>query len=553
MEENTDIDQPEPFQITSQPYSLKRFYKMYEFPQTVRVFCGYFGVRKEDIIQTGEELLLLFIKRSQVIVASNLSKRRSEQYCIQMNSSLWFVPHEVESHKPANDGGHCMEYKKVEDLLKRKGELPKVVKVCKTSNGKSAQSSVVAGELIFPQKVLKTKKILECLNEKNEVIQLKFACEGNFSVRPMDVKMHIAELVRHFNDFPISVMVISDNVKSNTSFSLPTGTILSLKESKTLRSCIYSTDIFGKENYPLMEMPLSIPIEIQCIEYADLDMRPIYNAIQHTYENFKPSMVKQKNLFTEQGLLYEEIQKDEGTTHIYDLEKPSRIYESIPGQVKDAKIVNNVSSHSTHTPVQDDLEKCRIYESIPDKIKDAKSANNISYHPIHTPVQNSFSFTERPPQPKLPDTVNNPPYENFDSHWAVPSTVTRGTLFAQTSPGNAASHMDSSMKSLAAAKKSVDGVVVTAFRDSKEENLAYLKTLSLDNILQLLDNMNLGEHKKSFEDEQIDGEILVHLDKADLIDLGVIKNIHQTRLLKLMDGTMSAKKYHQSSIRTCYN
>ena len=42
---------------------------------------------------------------------------------------------------------------------------------------------------------------------------------------------------------------------------------------------------------------------------------------------------------------------------------------------------------------------------------------------------------------------------------------------------------------------------------SKEENVAYLKTFSLVNMLQLLDNMNLGQYKKSFEDEQIDGEI----------------------------------------------
>lgn len=527
MEEYTDTDQPEPFQITSQPYSLEKFYKMYEFPQTVRVFCGYFGVRKEDIIHTGEELLLLFIKRSQVIVASNLSKRRSEQYYIQMNSSLWFVPHK-EGDRPANDAGHCLEYKTVRDLLKREGELPKVVKVCKTWNGKSPQSSVVAGEMIFPQKVLKRKKILECLNEKNEAIQLEFSCEGNFSVHPMDVKMHIGELLRHFNNFPISVMVISDSTKSSTSFSLSTGTILSLKESKTLQSCIYSTDIFGKENYPLMEMPLSIPIEIQCIEYADLDTRPIYNAIQHAYENFKPSRVKRKTFSTEQGLLYEEIQKDDDTTHSYDLEKPSRIYESIPG---------------------------------------AKNVNNVSCHPTYSPVQNSISFTEKPPvpppQPKLPDTVNNPPYENFDCHQAITSIVTRS---AQTSPANATSHVDSSKKSCAVVKKSpvlsedettvttipcntkvlsTSSTIATAFRRSKEENLAYLKTLSLNNMLQLLDNMNLGEHKKSFKDEQIDGEIIVHLNKADLVDLGVIKNIHQKRLLKLIDGTMSARKYHQ--------
>ena len=76
--------------------------------------------------------------------------------------------------------------------------------------------------------------------------------------------------------------------------------------------------------------------------------------------------------------------------------------------------------------------------------------------------------------------------------------------------------------------------------------MAYLKTFSLANMLQLLDNMNLGEYKKQFKDERIDGEIIVHLDKGDLVELGVSKNIHQTRLLKLIDGTMSAKKYQHA-------
>ena len=520
----------QPFKITSQPYSLEEFHKKHDFPQMACAVGGYFGVRKEDIISVGQEFLLFFVKTSQVIVASNLSCGRpaAQQYYIPLNSSHWFIPYECsrpEGHKSANDSGH---YKTVGDLLKRKGELPKVVKVCKTYNGKSALSSVVAGELIFPQKVLKRKKILECLNNRKEVIQLEFACEGNFSIRPMDVKMHIAELVQHFNDFPVSVMVISDHAKSNTSFSLSTGTILSLKESKTLQSYIYTTDIFGKKNYPLLEMPMYIPVEIQSIEYARLDMRPIYNAIQHAYENFKPSMVKRKFFSTEHEL-YEEVQKEDGTTHIYDLEKPSRIYESISGKIKGTKDVNN--------------------------------------DPTHRLIKASSSFTDKPPfPPPRPKSLKNP-YKNFDFHQAVSSTVTRSTSSAPTSPASATSNMGSSKKSYVVKKSlvlsgddtavtikschnkasSVPPTTATAFHSSKEENLAYLKTFSLDNILQLLDNMNLGEHKKSFKDEQIDGEIIVHLDKGELVELGVIKSIHQTRLLKLMDGSISAKKYYQCS------
>ena len=92
---------------------------------------------------------------------------------------------------------------------------------------------------------------------------------------------------------------------------------------------------------------------------------------------------------------------------------------------------------------------------------------------------------------------------------------------------------------------STNATTITTIPGRKEENVAFVKTLTLDNMLQLLDNMNLGQYKKRFKDERIDGEIIVHLDKGDLVELGVIKNIHQTRLLKLIDGSMSAKKYQQ--------
>ena len=532
MEENSF----QPFQITSQPYNLEEFHKKHDFPQIVCTVSGYFGVRKEDIISVGQELLLFFVKTSQVIVALNLSQKRpaGEQYYIPLNSSLWFVPHEGD--RPPNDNDHCQEYKTIGDLLKRKGELPKVVKVCKTYNGKSAKSSVVAGDLIFPMKVLKRRKLLECLNSRNEVLLLERACEGNFSIHPMDVKMHVAEFICHFSeDFPITVMVINDRMRSNASFSLSTGTVLSLKECKSLKSYIYSTDIFGKKNYPLIEMPTSIPIQIQCIEYANLDMTPIYNAIQYAYENFKPSMVKRKIFSTEHGL-YEEIEKEDGSTHIYDLEKPNRIYESIPGRVKSAKDVKNSTC---------------------------------------TPVKMPSSFTEKPPLPpprnKFPITVKTPT-EISNFHPVLSSSATKCTASVPTSPASANSNISGSNQSSVTLKKSTvppsdiydDTVIITkpyqskssslpsptataAFHGSKEENMAYLKGFTLDDVLQLLDNMNLGEHKRSFKDELIDGEIIVHLNKADLIDLGVIKNIEQKRLLKLIDGSMSARKYISSA------
>ena len=523
----------EPYHVvTSQPCNLEEFYKKHDFPQIVRVVHGYFGAREEDIISVGQELLLFFVKSSQVIVAS--SNQSKQHYYITLNSSLWFIPYyESASDAIAGSYEHCYQYRTVEDLLKRKGEIPKVVKVCKTYNGKSPQSSVVAGELIFPQKlkVLQTisnrKRVLECLNNKKELLQLELACEGNFSVHPMDIKMHIEKFIQYFSTFPVSVRVINDH--KGASFSLSTGTVLSLKEFKTLQSYIFSTDIFGKKNYPLMELLMTVPIQIQCIEYPDLDIKPIYNAIRYTYE----SLVVKRRIFPTQNGLYEELQRDDGTTHIYDdLETPGQIYEKIPEHAKDID------------------------------------------HPYAVPVKNPPSFIVTPPIPpprhtgNLSPTIKNP----FDICKCHPVSVTNTSvkkLSAPVSPTSTVSYADinSSKESSSVSKISVPqskgncvvshlatthltipspppSTNVTTLHSSKEENLAYLKSLNLSDMLQLLDNMNLGEHKESFKDENIDGEMMIHLDRADLVDLGVNKRIQQMRLLQLIDGSMSAKKFY---------
>ena len=46
----------------------------------------------------------------------------------------------------------------------------------------------------------------------------------------------------------------------------------------------------------------------------------------------------------------------------------------------------------------------------------------------------------------------------------------------------------------------------------------------------------------------------IRLERADLVDLGVNKNIciHQTRLLKLIDGSVSARKYEDGGYMHSY-
>ena len=75
----------------------------------------------------------------------------------------------------------------------------------------------------------------------------------------------------------------------------------------------------------------------------------------------------------------------------------------------------------------------------------------------------------------------------------------------------------------------------------REANKAYLQSLSRRDVLQLLDNMNFNQHKRSFREEQVDGMTLAELTSNDLKELGVTKGVQVVRLVHLIEGKVSAK------------
>ncbi|XP_065909271.1 uncharacterized protein [Dysidea avara] len=512
--------------VTSKPYSLETFCKEFQFPQLVRVCTGHLGATEEHTMSEGEELVLFFVKTSQVVIAS--SERGSEFYHIPLNSSLQFAPHQYKSVDLT------LHYKTVDDVLNsfKKDELPKVMRVCKSYKGKSDESSVQTGELIFPGKVSskKFKTVLECLNNDRQVKRLELTCAGDFSINPGDVKMYLEDFVHFIKEVPISVKVFNDKIANKKSFCIDTGTVLTLKEPKPLQSYICTTDVFGKMDYPLMDLPMSMPIEVECIQHDNFDMSAIFSKTQRTYENFRPSLI-QKSMFPSQSTseliaqqqLYEEVLKDDGTLHIYSLEKPNIIYDQIPAHLTTSETdgIENERYSSLHPiaqpgpplPPRDELVK---YES-----------------PYHV----------SDPLPELP-TMSTDSREDDCTLLTAASDVSNSTQSTPAQPSPSAANTINASPSVHSNMSDI------STSSNLEDNISYLKSYTLADMLQLLENMNLGEYKKSFGEQQIDGEIFVCLEKSDLEDLGVTKSIHQKRLIKLIDGTVSAKKYEGGAYET---
>ncbi|XP_065911138.1 uncharacterized protein [Dysidea avara] len=516
-------------EITSKPYDLEQSAAEFPLPQIIRVYSGYYGITEQFSMSEGEKLILFFIKFSNFIMVTTRSK--AETYHLPLNTSLQFSP-----YKTSENESQTYRYKTIGDLIQREEGLPKVVRVFRSFSGVSEESSVSAGDLIFPRKVSgkKKKMVLKCINKSRKKLKLDRNCVGDFSTDPSDVRMHLLEYVEYINEFPYTAMVFNDNDESSKLSCLRTGTVLILEAAQPLHSYICSTGIFGEKDYPILELPMIMPIQIQCMELSGLNMEPIYNKVQHAYENFKPSMIKkslypaqnQKELKAQQQF-YEEALKDDGSSHLYDLERPEAIYEPIP--VENPLYVRKV-------------EKVQLPPSLPPMnpscVPFAASGATVT-SPLVSAVNSLTSPTQWPlpehASNKLPPSVLTSPLAKSGS---LPPVIPSSPIPLGNKQPTYEMLEDPTQPMVPATTSTTLTVATTP-----EENIAYLKTMDAETVLQLLGDMNLAEYKDSFQLEQVDGELLVDLTKNELEDLGVTKKIHQLRLMKLINGSSSAKKY----------
>ncbi|XP_065910157.1 uncharacterized protein [Dysidea avara] len=506
--------------IKSNPYTLEDFAKHFQLPQTVRVYAGHYGLTEQLSMSEGEELILFFIKSSKVVKAT--TRNKSETYYLPLNSLLQFSPY-YQTTADSNAETACHQYTTVSDLIQRKEGLPKVVKVLKSYSGTSERSSVQEGEIIFPKKISGKGRntVLKCINRSGNRLKLGLSCMGQFSTDPYDVRMYLSEYIEHINEFPAPLLIFSENEHSKKLLQVYSSTLLVLEAPQSLRSYICSTNITGESDYPMIELPMFLPIQIQCAVRPGLNMEPIYNKVQHIYENFKQSIVKtsiypaqsQKSLKIQQQF-YEEVQKDDGSSHFYDLERPEAIYEPIPGEIDVAQPLLQNNHQTQYMPLFPNMHPLSSkYSSLTDQDKPLTV-------PVTSPdaaqplLQNNHQTQYMPLLPNIHPLSS--PYSSLTDHYSNKPAI------PVTSP---------------------DPPIDTITSPTPEENIAYLRTMDVDRILQLLVDMNLGQYKESFQHEQVDGELLADLTVEELEDLGVTKKIHQRRLMKLIDGSSSAKKY----------
>ena len=357
-------------------FLLETFLEKYPLPQLVSVTEGHYGLTEDFSMSEGMELILFFKKKTQTVIA--VTECETDPYHIPLNCSLQFSPYQCNANEHLTKSYY---YKTVDDLLKRRDDLPKVVKIL-TPYKASKQTVLRQDELIFPKQITGhgKKRMLECITSSKQKVKLELSCAAGFSTNPSDTKMYLIEYVEHINEFPNSVMVFCDKERGESFSHIHTGMEFIFLECKFLHSCICTTDVYGKMNYPLLEILTAMPIEVKIADNPNISMAPIYDTVKRVYQTFTLSMVESSMLLTDndEQSFYEEMIKDDGTIHVYDLERPEDAFAHKGTIVTtEQKMVSQKRPFSLRPPIQ--INQRPATSSIPN------SAPSVSQDILTTP------------------------------------------------------------------------------------------------------------------------------------------------------------------------
>jgi len=486
--------------ITSRPYKLEEFAKSFTLPQIVRASNSADG----STFCKGEEFAILFSKTTKTVLAC----REGEIYDVPMNSTFEFGPCNEKDESSQN-------YNTIQDLVVGSKDLPLVAKVLKSYKGKTEKSSVVAGSLIFPRKLKphSKKQVLVCTSDhSNETLNLGLSCAGNFSTHPSDVKVSLMQYIFHINKFPIKVKAFNYRKLRSTKSYIEMGAEFELIRYGVVHSYICTTDIFGENGYPLFELFMQTPISVQCIQHDCLDIRAILNKARTTYTNFGLSLINNHITFCKHPS-HTEIQQEFYQEVTLDIANASDYFEITKPNDKESNVYECMSDYSTVDQVFD-----TDYSAIDQAFDTKKYQASVEPPPplpsAHVPQDSKtvdFASIYPPkPLPKSKKSVGSgsPTIIPPQKHATLPNTQSTQVTDKVT-----------------------------------KQNIAYLQSLSGSDMLHLLDRMNLGQHKDSFKQEQVDGALFTKLTATELEELGITKSIHQKRLLSLIDGTVSVRKF----------
>ena len=540
-------------------YNLQTFSKEVKLPKAVEVMDGFCGATED--IPVGYKLMVYFQKTTRVIQAKD---QLDTVYNIPLGSSLKFAPIDEKPNKGDYSGFY---YDSVEEMLQERPTLPKIVCAKGRFTTTKGKHSINSKDILFPKKIdkstLRASRVtgIQCTKLGDDEIKLVLPldCACGFSTATEDIQLYLSEYIKHVNEFPVKVLVFG--IDKSMNYGIPTTLILQGEHPlKTLvaRSLHSETEI-------ITEISIDLPITVKCLSLDnEVSER---KRVKKVYETFNSSRVSTIYSVTKtnaqhkaQQHLYAQIRQEDNTKY-YDIIAPENITNSLPDAIEDAtpssprpsrhKILTHLLKHRPHSTGNDDGDdaaspvrklKLRNFLPGPGKTKsqstdtdeeDHKALNQINIDPESLKAEIKEGIKQEL-ESSLREDIRKLRVDNahcLQQLARLNETIEKlqkqneGGISSQKPPRNPAPELEE------------------IYKLTPEENRKFLQSLDHIKVLQLLDGMKLEKYKSEFKSSFVDGQLLATLSQTELVELKVNSLLHQRKLLNIIEGSESARKY----------
>lgn len=562
-----------------------------QLPVCVKVCKGYCGPTEGTSISEGDSFKIHFTKKTTV-VSVQYENDSDTKFLVPVNSSVPFGLVYDPNMNPA-EAQLGLLFQKVSDLLAL-DTLPPIVRVRKSHQGSSLESSVAANELLILQKVKKGilgKQLKAFSLTTGTEKTLPESCIGHFSTKPREVTMFLSEIWKYLPELlPYKAnMYGSESMHPQNSGQLPTATVI-IQNTTVETSLVATSALVHNRKNLLIDIPLDMDILVKVVEYPESDIQQMQEESSYLYNHFNPANVQSyiskassHSLHETQALLYMSVRTGEEyigmeisapkseSERVYDTVRaegdpalPSRRISSTPSQPKptnysyiDTDVARQVSTVQTtirrveswieqlHTNIERtrgvvSQTKSEILTLSQQGTKDTSKLNSLMTEIGHL-------------QKQVAGVLCGAPIADQRGDQQLPLSLLRNeTISVQpTRTQPISTHLTSIQQPqpLQQPQFPNEGILAQAVNGStKAENIAFLAEFDTEEVLNLLDAMGMKQYTAAFKNEDINGKVLLECDDSVLAnDLRVSSKLHRIRLLKVVSGEFSAKEIIQKS------
>eukprot|EP00731_Ephydatia_muelleri_P034474 Em0061g12a len=468
--------------------------------------------------------------KAKAVIVRDCSK---VDYRIALNSSVKFgVLHNPEGNvQKALDG---YKYPKVSDIMAM-SPLPKAIRATVEFKGTAVDNTVEKNE-IYITKEIKPNGNHRCLvvySVTKSILKYLFeSCEAHFSTKPYDVRLFLPEILEHFpQPFPTTCYLF---VNSETSQELPhhlTSSAVTLAGESTDLSLIASSNF-----------------EVQLIQPKDkTDYDQLYKTTNDLMKNLDLSTVANcTQEMDDTSTLITSLQPGEnkgielvqsGAMRNWVSEHFKKIHEQqYVGNAQDQTTPGTKSSETQMTQVPPTSPKPTTLTHIVPSISGA-DLTSVRADMKRIDMRLSKELDS------LKDTVAKLTQKVEQVMQGVGPVGGASTgSGAQSQPNTFAGNSSNTRQGDLAHETMSRSFSVEADASVKQQNIQFLRTMDTVNMVRLLKAMGLEQYSQDMAREHITGDVLLECTEGILEkELNILSKLHRVRLLKLIDGSHSAK------------